>query len=137
MGFIAVQHTQYNFIYQSVRAATVAVLLLATDSAFAGRITQPAKPDPILDGGDMHSCLAGADLASGMDVTGQPVVPADTGAPPVPLPDQVLVPVGGDPSRRGRARNRAAPDGPYVALDGRKLAPLLDPGPCPGSEGPR
>jgi hypothetical protein len=126
-----VQHTQYNFIRLRIRAATVAVLLLATDSAFAGRITQPAKPDSILDGGDTHPCLAGADLASGMDVTGQPVAPADAGALPVPLPDQVLVPVGGDPSRRGRARNRAAPDGPYVALDGRKLAPLLDPGPCP------
>jgi hypothetical protein len=114
-----------------MRAATIAVLLLATNSAFAGRIAQPAKPDPVLDGGDTHPCLAGADLASGMDVTGQLVAPADTGGPLVPLPDQVLVPVGGDPPRRGRARNRAAPDGPYVALDGRKLAPLLDPGPCP------
>jgi hypothetical protein len=130
-GCIAVQHTQYNFIRQGVRAATIAMLLLATDSAFAGRIAQPAKPDPILDGGDTHPCLAGADLASGMDVTGQPVAPADAGALPVPLPDQVLVPVGGDTSRRGRARNRTAPDGPYVALDGRKLAPLLDPGLCP------
>ena len=127
------QHTQYNFILLGMRAATVAVLLLATDSAFAGRIAQPAKPDPILDGGDTHPCLAGADLASGMDVTGQPVAPADAGALPVPLPDQVLVPVGGEPPRRGRARNRnpAVPNGPYVALDGRKLAPLLDPGPCP------
>jgi hypothetical protein len=105
-------------------------LLLAADPALAGRIAQPAKPDPILDGGDTHPCLAGPDLASGMDVTRQPVVPADVGGMLVPLPDQVLVPMGG---RQGpRRRPAAGPDnGPYVALDGRRLAPLLHPGPCP------
>lgn len=123
------QHTQYNFM----RAVVIATLLVAADTAFAGRIAQPSKPDPILDGGDTHPCLAGPDLASGMDVTGQPVVPADAGAGPVPLPDQVLVPLAGEPSRRGRApAGSGLGNGPYVALDGRRLAPLLDPGPCPG-----
>lgn len=115
----------------------IAGLLVAADSAFAGRIVQPAKPDPILDGGDTHPCLAGADLAPGMDVTGQPVVPADAGVGPVPLPDQVLVPVRREPSGRAGARGRAPVagqglgNGPYVALDGHRLEPLLDPGPCP------
>jgi len=137
-GCIAVQHTQQNFI----GVLAIVGLLLAGDSAAAGRITQPGRPDPILDGGDTHPCLAGAELASGTDVTGQPVVPADAGASPVPLPDQVLVPLGGERSRRGPRRGRsrvpaAGPDsGPYVALDGRRLAPLLDPEPCPRSESP-
>ena len=128
------QHTQYNFM---VLAAVLGSLLTA-DAMAAGHIAQPSKPDPILDGGDTHPCLAGPDLASGMDVTGQPVAPADVGAGPVPLPDQVIVPLGEAPRqgpRRGRGR-AAGPDnrpsnGPYVALDGRRLAPLLDPEPCP------
>lgn len=125
------QHTQYNFI----RMVAIAVLLVASDSAFAGRIVQPSKPDPILDGGDTHPCLAGADLAPGLDVTGLPVVPADVGATPVPLPDQVLVPLNAPNRAAGRARGRAPVAGPgdkpYVVLDGSRLAPLLDPGPCP------
>lgn len=125
------QHAQYNFM----GVLAIAGLLLAADSAAAGRITQPGKPDPILDGGDTHPCLAGAELAPGTDVTGQPVVPADAGSPPVPLADQVLVPLGGEQPGRGRGRSRvptADPgSGPYVALDGRRLAPLLDPDPCP------
>lgn len=115
---------------------TIAGLLVTANTAMAGRIVQPGKPDPILDGGDTHPCLAGADLAPGMDVTGQPVVPADAGAGPVPLPDQVFVPLGGGPPQRGAVRGRTAASGsdssgPYVALDGRRLAPLLDPRPCP------
>lgn len=131
-GCIAVQHTQYNFI----RATVIITALLTADAASAGRIVQPPKPDPILDGGDTHPCLAGANLASGMNVTGQPVVPADVGSAPVPLPDQVLVPLGHEQPRRGPGRVRATGpgqvgNGPYVALDGRRLTPLLDPGPCP------
>lgn len=123
------QHTQYNFI----RLMMIAGLLFAADSALAARIVQPAKPDPILDGGDTHPCLAGADLAPGMDVTGQPVVPADAAAEPVPLPDQVLVPLKGGRGGpvRGRSVAGGTDSGPYIALDGRRLAPLLDPGPCP------
>jgi hypothetical protein len=136
-GCIAVQHTQYNFIHVVV----VVAALLAADAAQAGRIVQPSKPDPILDGGDTYPCLAGPDLASGMDVTGRPVVPADVAAGPVPLPDQVLVPLDGRQQRQGPGRGRGRTPvmgqsngpagGPYIALDGRRLAPLLDPGPCP------
>ena len=133
------QHAQYNFMI------LVAVLgsLLTADAMAASRIAHPSKPDPILDGGDTHPCLAGANLASGIDVTGQPVVPADVEAAPMPLPDQVLVPLGGEAPRRGPGRSRgrapaAGPgNGPYVALDGRRLAPLLDPGPCPSERAPR
>ncbi|HEX2759158.1 MAG TPA: hypothetical protein VHM27_01545 [Rhizomicrobium sp.] len=124
------QHTQYNFI----RATVIVALLLAADTALAGRIVQPSKPDPILDGGDTHPCLAGPDLVPGMDVTGQPVVPADVGAGPVPLPDQVLVPLGREAGRRGAGRGPVlgqGTNGPYAVLDGRRLAPLLDPGHCP------
>lgn len=126
------QHTQYNFVHLLM----VAGLLVAADTAFAGRIVQPSKPNPILDGGDTHPCLAGPNLAPGMDVTGRPVAPADVGAAPMPLPDQVLVPLGREAGRRGSGRGRApvigqGANGPYAVLDGRRLAPLLDPGPCP------
>lgn len=140
-GCIAVQHTQYNFM----RAAVIVTALLAANTALAGRIVHPSKPDPILDGGATHPCLVGPDLVPGMDVTGQPVVPADVAAGPVPLPDQVLVPLAAGPQRQGsgRGRGRAPVTGqsngqsnglggsPYVALEGRRLAPLLDPGACP------
>lgn len=121
------QHTQYNFII----AITVTALLLGGDAAIAGRIVQPSKPDPILDAGDTHPCLAGPDLVPGMNVTGRPVAPADVGGTPVPVPDQVLVPLAGAPRDRGRRAPPGTGNGPYAVLDGRRLAPLLNPDPCP------
>jgi hypothetical protein len=105
-------------------------VLLATP-AWAGTIARPTPRDPLLDGGDTTACAAGVDYAAGTDATGKPVVPADAGAPPVPVPGAIAIPLQGR-RQAGRA-NPNAPGGgesPYVTLDGRKLEPLLNPKPC-------
>jgi hypothetical protein len=132
-GIIAVQHSQFNVVWQGTKTTIVALLLLAAFPAVAGTIAKPSKPDPLLDGGPTAPCAAGADYAAGADANGAPVVPADVGAQPVPVPDGIMVPVGGGQGRRGRGTINPATgagNGPYVALDGRKLAPLLNPQPC-------
>ena len=125
------QHTQFNFVRPGVKTGLVALLLLAGLPAAAGTIAKASKPDPLLDGGPTAPCAVGADYAAGTDANGAPVVPADVAAPPVPVPDGIVVPVGPQASRSGGinpatgAGNRA-----YVALDSKKLAPLLNPPPC-------
>ena len=113
------QQTQYCF------KAGFLVLLLAAP-AWAGTIAKPTPRDPLLDGGDTTACAAGVDYAAGVDVNGKPVVPADAGARPVPVPDSIAVPLQGG-RRAGRGRSG---EGAYVTLDGRKLDPLLNPKPC-------
>lgn len=130
------KHAQYNYVRLGLRAGAVLALVLTANTASAGRIAYPAKPDPLLDGGDTNPCMAGADLAAGVDGTGQPVIPADVGAPPTPVPDEIMVPLGGggraQPSFRGRNPNPAtgAGGGAYAGFDGRRMAPLLNPKPC-------
>jgi hypothetical protein len=104
------------------------VLLLASP-AWAGTIARPTPRDALLDGGDTTACAVGVDYAAGADATGHPMVPADVGAPPVPVPDGIVVPL------RGRQQGRSNPgrqgsESPYITLDGRKLEPLLNPKPC-------
>jgi hypothetical protein len=118
------QHAQHYF-----KAIALALLLAAP--AWAGTIARPTPRDPLLDGGDTAACAAGVDYAAGADATGKPVVPADIGTPPVPLPDSIAVPLQG--GRRQAGRGRSNPNilgGTYVTLDGRKLEPLLNPRPC-------
>ena len=111
--------------------AFAALLLSAAFPAAAGTIAGPSKPDPLLDGGPTTPCAAGVDYAAGRDANGAPVVPADVGAPPVPVPDGIVVPVGPRASRSGGINPATgAGNSPYVALDGKKLAPLLNPQPC-------
>jgi hypothetical protein len=88
-----------------------------------------APPDPLLDGGDTPACAAQTDYAAGTDASGHSVVPADVGSAPVPVPDSIAVPL------RGQGRHQShfgdpKRDSAYVSLDGRKLAPLLNPRPC-------
>jgi hypothetical protein len=104
----------------------VLLALLLTAPACAGTIARPTPPDPLLDGGDTAACAAGVDYAAGADATGNPVVPADVGAPRVPVPDGIAVPLQG---RRQAGRPNTL-GGAYVTLDGRKLEPLLNPKPC-------
>lgn len=120
------QHTQLNF----VRLGTIRVLLfvLLAAPASAGSIARPTPPDPLLDGGETAPCAAQPDYAAGVDATGRPVVPADVGTPPVPVPDAIAVPLHAQGGRRGGLSGRG--DSPFVSLDGRKLAPLLNPRPC-------
>lgn len=107
----------------------VTLLLLAALPVAAGTIAGPSKPDPLLDGGPTAPCAAGADYAAGTDANGAPVAPADVGAPPVPVPDAIAIPIG---PQAGGGLNPAtgAGNSAYVSLDGRKLAPLLNPPPC-------
>lgn len=124
------QHAQHYF-------KPVLLALLLVGPACAGTIARPTPRDPLLDGGDTAACAAGVDYAAGADATGHHVVPADAGAPPVPVPDAIAVPLGGQARQQGRqqGRGRSNPnslggEGAYVSLDGRKLDPLLNPPPC-------
>jgi hypothetical protein len=141
IGILAVQHAQFNFVWRGTKIAAVALPLLMVWPAFAGSITQPSRPDPLLDGGPTDPCAAGVDYAAGIDANGRPVVPADVAAGRVPLPDTVAIPIGrgqpqgpafgSRPGRRGGMPDTASNrDSSWVALDGRKLEPLLNPPPC-------
>ena len=120
------QHAQFNV----VKLSALLVLLIAAPAA-AGTMAKPRQPDPLLDGGPTSPCMAGPDYQAGVDVNGHPVVPADEQASRVPVPDQIAVPLhsGQRAVRRGRSAP-GQPDAPYVALDGRRLDPLLNPKPC-------
>jgi hypothetical protein len=111
-GHIAVQHKQGNTPGREARALILSAALAL--SALA------AAPDPLLNPpeGPCAPLAAGADYAAGTDANGDPVVPADVGAPPVPVPGDIALPVGG---RHARA---------YVEVPGARLAPLLDPPAC-------
>lgn len=139
------QHKQFNFVWQGTKIAAVAWPLFLIWPAFAGSIVQPSRPDPLLDGGPTDPCAASPDYAAGTDVNGKPVVAADVAAGRVPLPDSVAIPIGpsrnavsGPSPRRnfGPGRRPVTPDNAsnrdstWVALDGRKLEPLLNPPPC-------
>ena len=148
IGIIAVQHGQFNFVRRGTKVAAFALSLLTVWPALAGSIVQPSKPDPLLDGGPTDPCAAGTDYAAGVDANGQPVIPADVAGGRVPLPDTVAIPLGtnrgrpAQPMSPGQGRGRGPQTGPapsdnasnrdstYVALDGRKLEPLLNPPPC-------
>jgi len=125
-----VQHVKFNF----VRWGTI--LLLAAGPAAAGTMARPHQPDPLLDGGPTSPCMAGPDYQAGVDVNGHPVAPADEQAARVPVPDQIAVPLhsGQTQASRPGGSNAASPvqpgNSPYVALDGRRLDPLLNPKPC-------
>ncbi len=129
------QSAQYNYVKLGARGLAVLAVILASGTASSGQITRPGKPDPLLDGGDPSACMAGADLAAGVDAAGGAVIPADVGAPPVPVPDEIMVPLAGGaprPGFRGRGRNPATGTGggAYAGFDGRRMAPLLNPKPC-------
>jgi hypothetical protein len=109
------QHSQFNFVWRGTKALAVTMLVLALSSALA------ARSDPLLDAGPTVPCAAGADYSGGIDVNGNPVVPADVGARHVPVPGTVMVPLHGN----GNGRDSA-----YAALDGKKLDRLVNPPPC-------
>ena len=127
------QHEQLSFKLKMRSALAGFVLLAAENLAAAGTMAHASKPDPLLDGppGPCAGLAAGADYAAGADADGNPVAPADVGAAPVPVPDSIAIPLHQGPQRRGRGNPVTAPgDSPYVTLDGRKLAPLLNPPVC-------
>jgi hypothetical protein len=120
-----VQHTQGNYRLTALGALLVVVLIFAGKTAFSAGIVDRDKPDPILTApvlndvpdGPCDPNTASADLTPGVDVDGHPVAPAERAAGNVPLPGQMMVQL---------------KSGSYVAVDGSKLDPLLNPKPaCP------
>ena len=129
------QHKQFNFVRAGTKVAIVALLLLAAGAVSAGTIVRPSRPDPLLDGGTTAPCAAGTEYAPAIDANGNSVIPADVAARPVPVPDQIAIPLGGnraDNHGRHRAANSQSSDSSYISLDGSKLEPLLNPPPCHG-----
>ena len=122
------QHTQFNVVNRKFRLALTLLPFLAGQPVLAGPITQPSRPDPLLDGGPTAPCAAGADYAPGADANGAAVAPADVGAGPVPVPDAIAIPLNRG-HREGRSRP-GLPDSAYVRIDSARLAPLLNPPPC-------
>jgi hypothetical protein len=131
-GHIAVQHTQFNFVSRKFGTLVVTFALMATQPLRAGTIAQPAKPDPLLDGGPTVPCAAGVDYAAGTDANGAAVAPADVGSRPVPVPGAIAIPLKqGRGASDGQSKSKAGQLGSaYVSIDGAKLAQLLNPPPC-------
>jgi len=138
------QHKQFNFVRAGTKVVFVALLILGGQPLSAGTIVQPSRPDPLLDGGPTTPCAADTEYAAGTDANGNSVIPADVAARPVPVPDQIAIPLGGNRSRtaptpqRGQQARPANPEtlgseGTYISLDGKKLEPLLNPPPCTAS----
>jgi hypothetical protein len=125
------QHTQHSFVKGRLLLAGFA-LVLATNLALAGTIAKRAAPDPLLDGtpGPCAGLAARADYAAGTDADGHPVAPAEVGGGPVPAPETIAIPLHGTGRQPGSNPATGASDGPYVTLDGKKLAPLLNPPAC-------
>jgi len=113
------QHMKFNFVCRGTNYLAVTMMLTLARPALA------AAPDPLLDGGPTTPCAAGVDYSGGADVNGNAVVPADVGAPRVPVPGTVAVPLHGNTQAKGAGRNSA-----YVGLDGKKLDAWVNPKPC-------
>ena len=99
-------------------------LLVMPGLATAAPIARAPVSEPLLSGGKPGPCdprLGQPDYVGGVDVSGNPVIPADVPAARVPVPGEVLIPLA-----KGRRRG---PQGPVAALDGRALDPLLNPAP--------
>ena len=119
------QHTQGNYRLTVLGALLVVALIFAAKSAFSAGIADRGQADPILGGpiltgpilndGPCDPGTAEADLTPGTDVDGHPVAPANLDQGRVPVPSQMMV----------RLKN-----GSYVAVDGNKLDPLLNPKPA-------
>ena len=128
------QHAQHSFAKCRPALLGGMALLFAANLALAGTVANRAAPDPLLNPtpGPCAGLAAGPDYAAGTDADGQPVAPADVGAEPVPLPEAIAIPLHGGQTqgRRGPSQGTGTGDRPYVTLDGRKLAPLLNPPAC-------
>lgn len=120
------QHTQFRVVWTRIRFPVLALALICAPNAFAAGIAHESRPDPLLDGAPDGPCAdlaQGPDYAPGTDAQGHAVVPADVGAPPVAIPDQIAVPLHMGQGRRGG-------DSAYATIDGRRLAPLVNPPAC-------
>ncbi len=127
------QHTQHSFAKSRLAALTAVALLLAANQGLAGTMAKASAPDPLLNPtpGPCAGLAAGPDYAAGTDADGHAVAPADVGAGPVPVPEAIAIPLHGAGGQRGGPNPATGgSDRPYVTLDGKKLAPLLNPPAC-------
>lgn len=110
------QQTQQNCWLLSV-----ALFVLITASAMAASTT---KPDPLLAGasGLCDPKLDGADYVAGADVDGNRVAAADLPHENVPVPDSVVVPVGGPSGKHKAARPQT-----YAELGHQDMDEILNP----------
>lgn len=129
------QHSQFNFAQSGTKGLAFIMLLAAP--ALAGTLAQEGKSDPLLDGGSTVPCAARVDYAAGIDVNGNAVEPADATARPLPVPPVITVPLsrsGGNRQAQSATGATAASGNPspggFMSLDGKKLAPLLNPPAC-------
>jgi hypothetical protein len=106
----------------------IIVIFALPAAVWAAAPTPTPRPDACA------MALEGPDYVPGVDAEGRPVARADIGVPPASLPDAVTVPLPGagrgrGPAGRGRAAGTGVP--PYAVIDGRRLAPLVNPpDPC-------
>jgi hypothetical protein len=128
------QHAQFHVVWLGVLFA------LAMPPALAAGIVHQAPADPLLDGipdGPCAMLVEGPDYAAGTDATGHPVIAPDVGVGPIAVPGQIMVPLhaGGRHGAHRRAHEEA--NSPYVAIDGHRLAPLVNPPACGRAAPPR
>lgn len=97
---------------------------------------ESSQSDPLLTEtrGPCDPRLAGPDYVAGTDVNGNPVTSADEAQSKVPMPEGMLLPLGGQPNGNGRfAQPRA-----YAALSQKQMDSILNPKPaCPPARGAR
>lgn len=115
------QRAQLNYRALSLGAALLGVLVFAGNSAFSQGVAARHKPAPLLTDAPAGACnpdLDQPDIVDGTDVDGHPVAPATLSNGPIPFKVQIEVPL-----KTGRTGRMPA----YVAVDGAKLDPLLNP----------
>ena len=120
------QHTQVNYKRATIVVLLVVALVFAAETAFSAGIADRDKPDPLLTDradGPCDPALGQPDLTPGTDVAGHQVASADIQTGPIPMQGEILVPLKSGQNRRGSAPA-------YVAVDGKKLDPLLNPKPA-------
>jgi hypothetical protein len=114
-----VQQAQQNY-----RGLTAAILIALATATAAGTVSAAAT-DPRLAAGQ-GLCDPGPSYVPGTDIDGNSVVSADLVTPSIPLPDDILVPLG--KTRSGQAKG-------WASLDRDQLHALLDPKPaCPSAQ---
>lgn len=116
-------------LYYKICLATAMIVTSAAAPAIgagSGAITDRSRPEPLLQTVPTGPCdpgLAQPNYVPGVDVNGDPVAAADVPAPPVPVPEGVVVPLKSH-------RHRWRPGGTsYVQLDGRAVEGLVNPPP--------
>lgn len=124
------QQTQQNYGHLGLGLLILALAVTAFPSAAA-----PSAPasDPLLTEaqGPCDPRLDGPDYVPGTDADGHAIAPADMDQGKFPVPDGVLVPLG------GKSRKRSHGDEPqaYAALNHDQLDSILNPRPaCPSPQ---